>query len=70
MQENPADRPSMLEVSWMLKNETTPIISPKKPAFSIKQDDESLNIEINCKNRVREENGSVNDTTISQLAPR
>ena len=50
VQENPADRPSMLEVSWMLKNETTPIISPKKPAFSVKQDDESLNIEI-CKNR-------------------
>ncbi|KAH9660222.1 Receptor-like serine/threonine-protein kinase [Citrus sinensis] len=39
VQENPNDRPSMLEVSSMLKNETTDINTPKKPAFS-KQVDE------------------------------
>ncbi|KAK9175679.1 hypothetical protein WN944_027686 [Citrus x changshan-huyou] len=39
VQENPNDRPSRLEVSSMLKNETTNINSPKKPAFS-KQVDE------------------------------
>ncbi|KAK9185766.1 hypothetical protein WN943_026125 [Citrus x changshan-huyou] len=39
VQENPNDRPSMLEVSSMLKNETTNINTPKKPAFS-KQVDE------------------------------
>ncbi|KAK9175686.1 hypothetical protein WN944_027693 [Citrus x changshan-huyou] len=39
VQENPNDRPSMLEVSSMLKNETTNTNTPKKPAFS-KQVDE------------------------------
>ncbi|KAH9660276.1 class V chitinase [Citrus sinensis] len=39
VQENPNDRPSMLQVSSMLKNETTNRNTPKKPAFS-KQVDE------------------------------
>ncbi|KAH9660244.1 class V chitinase [Citrus sinensis] len=39
VQENPNDRPSMLEVSSMLKNETTNTNTPRKPAFS-KQVDE------------------------------
>ncbi|KAH9700082.1 Receptor-like serine/threonine-protein kinase [Citrus sinensis] len=39
VQENPNDRPSMLQVSSMLKNETTNTNTPKKPAFS-KQVDE------------------------------
>ncbi|GAY65873.1 hypothetical protein CUMW_244380 [Citrus unshiu] len=39
VQENPNDRPSRLEVSSMLKNETTNINSPKKHAF-LKQVDE------------------------------
>lgn len=68
VQENPVDRPSMLEVSSMLKNETAAIISPKKPAFSIKEDGE-LSKE-NCKCKVREGICSVNDATISQVEPR
>ncbi|KAK9175690.1 hypothetical protein WN944_027697 [Citrus x changshan-huyou] len=39
VQENPNDRPTMLQVSSMLKNETTNTNTPKKPAFS-KQVDE------------------------------
>ena len=39
VQENPVDRPSMLEVSSILKNETRAINNPKKPAFSIQSDE-------------------------------
>ncbi|XP_058180220.1 receptor-like serine/threonine-protein kinase SD1-6 [Rhododendron vialii] len=37
IQENPANRLSMLELSSMLKNETTTIITPKRPAFSTRR---------------------------------
>ncbi|XP_058215442.1 cysteine-rich receptor-like protein kinase 34 [Rhododendron vialii] len=33
VQENPADRPSMLELSSILKNETAAMNTPKRPAF-------------------------------------
>ena len=39
VQENPVDRPSMLEVSSTLKNETGAINNPKKPTFSIQSDE-------------------------------
>ena len=39
----PNDRPSMLEVSSMLKNETAALTTPKKPAFSRKTDGEEKN---------------------------
>ncbi|XP_028783595.1 putative cysteine-rich receptor-like protein kinase 20, partial [Neltuma alba] len=39
VQENPVERPSMLEVSSMLKNETEAIPLPKKPAFSTKSNE-------------------------------
>ena len=39
VQENLVDRPSMLEVSSILKNETGAINNPKKPAFSIQSDE-------------------------------
>lgn len=35
VQENQEDRPSMLQVLSMLKNETQPNMAPKRPAFSI-----------------------------------
>ncbi|GMY35676.1 G-type lectin S-receptor-like serine/threonine-protein kinase At5g35370 [Fagus crenata] len=65
VQENATDRPSMLEVSSMLKNETTTVTIPKKPAFSRKRDDDdeknsTLQLEI-C---------SVDDGTISQVVAR
>ncbi|XP_042965126.1 receptor-like serine/threonine-protein kinase SD1-7 isoform X3 [Carya illinoinensis] len=39
VQEKPVDRPTMLEVSSMLKNDAGTIGSPKKPAFSIQRDE-------------------------------
>nr|POE66303.1 g-type lectin s-receptor-like serine/threonine-protein kinase [Quercus suber] len=39
VQESAIDRPSMLEVSSMLKNETIVVTNPKKPAFSMKRDE-------------------------------
>ncbi|XP_044471761.1 G-type lectin S-receptor-like serine/threonine-protein kinase At1g11410 [Mangifera indica] len=58
VQENPNDRPSMLEVYSMLKNETLDIMSLKKPAFS-KQDDEN-----------GETIATFNGTTISEVVGR
>ncbi|XP_031272075.1 cysteine-rich receptor-like protein kinase 10 isoform X2 [Pistacia vera] len=58
VQENPNDRPSMLEVSSMLKNETFEIMSPKKPAFSVQADGDKETI---C---------TFNDTTISEVVGR
>ncbi|XP_030954774.1 receptor-like serine/threonine-protein kinase SD1-6 [Quercus lobata] len=65
VQENPVDRPSMLEVSSMLKNETGAINNPKKPAFSIQRDE---NEEEKCP--LQEKMCSVDDATISQVVPR
>ncbi|KAF3960146.1 hypothetical protein CMV_015118 [Castanea mollissima] len=65
VQENPVDRPSMLEVSSMLKNETGAISNPKKPAFSIQIDE---NEEEKCP--LQEKMCSVDDATISQVVPR
>ncbi|XP_044471345.1 cysteine-rich receptor-like protein kinase 15 [Mangifera indica] len=58
VQEYPNDRPSMLEVSSMIKNETLNIMTPKKPAFS-KQADED-----------RETIVTFNDVTISEAVGR
>jgi hypothetical protein len=65
VQENPVDRPSMLEVSSMLKNETRAINTPKKPAFSLQRDENEEEI---CLSQGKF--CSVNDVTISQLVPR
>ncbi|KAI8570431.1 hypothetical protein RHMOL_Rhmol01G0033500 [Rhododendron molle] len=42
VQENPAGRPSMLELSSMLKNETVAMNTPKRPAFSIRRDEDEV----------------------------
>ncbi|KAL6226171.1 hypothetical protein ACLB2K_000134 [Fragaria x ananassa] len=65
VQENPVDRPSMLEVSSMLKSESAAIISPKKPAFSVQEDEDEDHI---CTQG--EEIYSVNDATMSEIVPR
>jgi len=39
VQKNPSDRPSMLEVSSMLRDETIAMNSPKSPAFSVRGDE-------------------------------
>lgn len=68
VQENPNDRPSMLEVSSMLQNENTAdIMTPKKPATFSKQAYEgeqnkaTIGLEISSSNI---------DVTISQLVGR
>ena len=45
VQESPAARPSMLEVSSMLNNETAAINFPKRPAFSTKRDEDDMDRE-------------------------
>uniref|UniRef100_A0A5B6YQG4 Protein kinase domain-containing protein n=1 Tax=Davidia involucrata TaxID=16924 RepID=A0A5B6YQG4_DAVIN len=65
VQEKLADRPSMLEVSSMLKNETEAVPAPKRPAFSTNKDEDEEN-----KFTLQEEICSVNIVTISQLIPR
>lgn len=65
VQENSADRPSMLEIDSLLKNEGATIGTPKMPAFSVKKhEDEEETSSIGFKF------SSINDVTISQLAPR
>ncbi|MED6146445.1 hypothetical protein PIB30_034559 [Stylosanthes scabra] len=63
VQENSADRPSMLEVYSILKNETEAIGIPKIPGFSVKNhgnDEEERHIKY----------VSINDVTISEMTPR
>ncbi|KAK3226169.1 hypothetical protein Dsin_006031 [Dipteronia sinensis] len=66
VQKIPVERPSMLEVSWMLRNEATDLMIPNMPGFS-KQTDEDVQYESTTSNL---EIGSVNDTTISNLEAR
>ncbi|XP_027177136.1 cysteine-rich receptor-like protein kinase 10 isoform X1 [Coffea eugenioides] len=65
VQENWEDRPSMLEVSSMLKNENESLPTPKMPAFST---NEHKDVETNF--RTDEEFCSVNMATVSDLMPR
>ncbi|KAI6703214.1 hypothetical protein NL676_012350 [Syzygium grande] len=64
VQEKPGDRPSMLEVSSMLKNEFSAVNFPKKPAFSINKDEDE-----DDKCLLKEAIHSVNDASISELFP-
>ncbi|XP_061375800.1 cysteine-rich receptor-like protein kinase 7 [Gastrolobium bilobum] len=66
VQENSADRPSMLEVDSLLKNEAAAIGTPKMPGFSIKKNEKDEEDTSHCGNKF----SSINDVTISQLAPR
>jgi hypothetical protein len=65
VQENAADRPSILEISSMLKSEITTLRIPKVPAFSTKRTEDEEN-----KSELPSEIFSVNDTTISQFVAR
>jgi chitinase len=66
VQENPIDRPSMLEVSSMLKNETAIVTIPKRPAFSVKTDEDDKN----RRDQLHIKICSVDDATISQVVGR
>ncbi|KDP35094.1 hypothetical protein JCGZ_11003 [Jatropha curcas] len=67
VQENPDDRPTMLEVFSMLKNDINPIPIPKMPAFS-KQKGEDADVQTGSSSH--QEICSFNDSQISQLEPR
>ncbi|TXG48092.1 hypothetical protein EZV62_027386 [Acer yangbiense] len=67
VQEMPIDRPSMLEVSWMLRNEATNLMIPKKPALSKETDHEVVQKESSTSNS---EIRSDIDTTVSDLEAR
>ncbi|KAL5839959.1 hypothetical protein ACOSQ4_012567 [Xanthoceras sorbifolium] len=67
VQEISIDRPSMLEVSWMLKNEAADLMTPKKPGFSRQNDhDDQQDVQYDSTTS-NLEIGSVNDATISNL---
>ena len=66
VQESPIDRPSILEVYYMLRNENDTIVSPKRPAFSVKNSGE---VEEDGR-KSSQEMGSVNDVTITETLPR
>ncbi|KAI5415982.1 hypothetical protein KIW84_041136, partial [Lathyrus oleraceus] len=57
VQENSADRPSMLEVDSLLKNEGTPVGTPNMPAFSMKKHED-------------DKGDTMNDVTISEMVAR
>ncbi|XP_038993844.1 cysteine-rich receptor-like protein kinase 19 [Hibiscus syriacus] len=66
VQENAADRPSMVEVYTILKNESSVAIStPKSPAYSITRDENKESTGIEGKKVF-----SVNDASITQVIPR
>ncbi|KAK4836039.1 hypothetical protein QYF36_017738 [Acer negundo] len=65
VQETPNDRPTMLEVFSMLKNEATYKTIPKKPAFSRQTDENEQN-----KSAMHLEMCSVNDATLSEVVAR
>ncbi|CAI9098916.1 OLC1v1035648C1 [Oldenlandia corymbosa var. corymbosa] len=64
VQEDPKDRPTMLEISYMLRNETTAMKQPKRPAFSITKDGDTE------KSSASSGTGLVDTATITTLVPR
>lgn len=65
VQENAKDMHSMLEVSSMLKNETTALTTPKKLGFSRKTDEDQ-----ESKSSLQPEICSDDNVTISELVAR
>ncbi|KAK8295280.1 hypothetical protein V6Z12_D05G054200 [Gossypium hirsutum] len=65
VQENPENRPTMLEVFSMLKNASMAATTPRRPAFSVKADKNTGSTSAS-----QQEICSFNDPQISQLEPR
>jgi len=65
VQENSEDRPSMLEVDSLLKNESAYVGTPNVPAFSMKKHEHKVDT---LKSGFKF--SSINDVTISQMLPR
>ncbi|CAO2841859.1 unnamed protein product [Amaranthus hypochondriacus] len=66
VQEKQEDRPSMLEISSMLKNESETITSPKRPAFSTKPDEDATTL-TRCSQHLAH---CDIDSVVSELEPR
>jgi len=66
VQENSADRPSMLEVDSLLKNEGAYVGTPNVLAFSMKKHEDDKGDTSNSGFKF----SSINDVTISQMVPR
>ncbi|KAF7153364.1 hypothetical protein RHSIM_Rhsim01G0042400 [Rhododendron simsii] len=67
VEENSADRPSMLELSVMLKNETASMNIPKRPAFSTRRDENEDEVQ---ESTSQQEIWSVGDVSITQMVAR
>ncbi|KAF7154236.1 hypothetical protein RHSIM_Rhsim01G0041600 [Rhododendron simsii] len=67
VQENPANRPSMLELSSMLKNETVAMNTPKRPAFSTRRDEDEVQVQ---ESTSQQEIWSVGDVSFTQTEAR
>ncbi|GMN68843.1 hypothetical protein TIFTF001_037896 [Ficus carica] len=65
VQDNANDRPSILEVSSMLRNDNIAMKIPKRPAFSIKKEDHQR-IEVKS---LQDTSSSTNYASISEVAP-
>ena len=65
VQEDPNDRPNMLEISHMLRNENLDMKHPKRPAFSIKKDEDG-----DKSSTLSEGTGQVDTATITRLVAR
>ncbi|KAB1211863.1 Cysteine-rich receptor-like protein kinase 7 [Morella rubra] len=61
VQENPVDRPTMLGIYSMLRNDSEPIATPKRPAFSTRSDENVGS---------KQGSSSVNSTLITEILPR
>ncbi|KAI8570430.1 hypothetical protein RHMOL_Rhmol01G0033400 [Rhododendron molle] len=71
VQENPANRPSMLELSSTLKNESAAMNTPKKPAFSTRRDEDEDEDEVQVQESTsRQEIWSVGDVSFTQIVAR
>jgi chitinase len=66
VQENSSDRPFMLEVDSLLKNEGADVGTPNMPAFSMKKQEDGKGDTTKSKFKF----SSINDVTISQMVPR
>ncbi|KAG6709387.1 receptor-like serine/threonine-protein kinase SD1-6 [Carya illinoinensis] len=60
VQENPVDRPTMLDVVSMISNEHVPLLTPKQPAFTVGRNP-TINLTENC---------SINSVTFSVMEAR
>ena len=65
VQESPVDRPTMLDVIFMIYNEANKLPAPKQPAFFLGRNIPEAGI-VEC----RPENWSSNDISISEMVPR